>query len=635
MFEFDQVVCFDEPRPEMAFVGWACFDDRTPVSQVWLEADGIRTPCLMDFARPDVALMYEAPALARSGLLGRVAVTAAVTPVRLIGRRDGRDCELGVYRAEWRGKPLDAPVEPHDYAWWIRTCEKNLFWPLAELTARLRALERRPLFSIVLPTYDTRLYHLQRCIDSVTNQHYPDWELCITDDGSSQVAMREYLQARAARDPRVRVTFSAKNRGISHASNQSIGAARGDYIVLLDHDDEVHPHALTELAVCVNRHPDADLVYTDEDKIDQAGVRQQPAFKPDFDADLLRAFHYIGHLVAMRATLVRQVGGFRSDTDGAQDWDLILRVTSATDPARVHHVAKPLYHWRMHEESTALTLDAKPYAVRAWQRVLEHHLGPTPQGRVVQGLFLGSMRIVRPTPAETRIGVVYRARDGAHQSRALARCRIPAGTQFFESVLATVAPVGAPRRVVATTGDLQSDVLIVVSCPLDSVNHGFLQELAAQAMRDECGLVGATVVGVDSHTVTAGLACASDGTWLNPFAGLASHEFGYMGQARVVRRVAAVGPQVFAVRTSLLAAAGGVARLAEDSLEHLCEALVRQAHQSGRAVLHTPYAIATMRRIGRAYSPPYQPMAVAPALRLNPNVEAFSSVEAVLRTGVH
>ncbi len=152
---------------------------------------------------------------------------------------------------------------------------------------------------------------------------------------------------------------------------------------------------------CLNAYPDADLIYSDEDKIDQLGVRSWPAFKPEFDQDLLCAFNYLGHLVAMRTTLVRQVGGFRSDADGAQDWDLLLRVTSATEPDRIRHIPKPLYHWRMHEDSTAFSLDAKPYAIRAWKGVLERHLEICgTRARVREGLFLGSMRIVRRLPED-------------------------------------------------------------------------------------------------------------------------------------------------------------------------------------------------------------------------------------------
>jgi hypothetical protein len=184
-----------------------------------------------------------------------------------------------------------------------------------------------------------------------------------------------------------------------------------------------------------------------------------------------------------------------------------------------------------------------------------------------------------------------------------------------------------------TIDDLDSDVTIVINCGIDGVNHHFIEELSAQALRDECGIVGGTVAGADGKIVTAGLVCLSDGTVLNPFQGMDLRDPGYMGQAKVVRQVSAVAPHVFAVRTERLHDAGGLAGLTEDSLGLVCESLIKSAHAAGLKVLHTPYAIATLRRRGETYWPrqgdaPEKPM-------LNPNLETFSDVAAVLKAGLH
>ena len=393
MVTVDRVLSFNYPRRELALAGWSCLENRVPPDELWVEYDGVRVPALTGLPRPDVARSYNTLSLDRAGFLSRFPVSREETRVTFIARHEGLEHILGEFPVGWH-RPI-SPVESgqNDYATWLQTHESRLFWPTSEYEECLQALPWAPVVSVVLPTYNTQLYHLHRCIESVTAQLYPHWELCISDDASSDPRVRLYLEKRAASEPRIRLSFSTAQGGISTASNRSITTSTGDFIVLLDHDDELHPSALLEVVRCLNAHPSADLIYSDEDKIDQLGLRSYPAFKPEFDRDMLCAFNYLGHLVAMRTTLVRQVGGFRSDSDGAQDWDLLLRVTSATEPDRIRHIPKPLYHWRMHEDSTAFSLDAKPYAIRAWKGVLERHLKSATCATVRDGLFLGSMRV--------------------------------------------------------------------------------------------------------------------------------------------------------------------------------------------------------------------------------------------------
>ena len=630
----DRVHAFDTPRPELAVLGWAFLPDRTAADELWVECDGARTPCLAGLPRFDVARSYGTPALNYAGFLGRFPVGVNPAAVTVIASRRGASQIVGEFKAS-RRDPHGPPHHESDaYAEWLRHHEPTLFWPETEADARLRRLRSLPFISIILPTYNTHLYHLHRCIDSVVTQRYPYWELCVADDASPDQRVRAYLSERAASDPRIRLTLCGRNAGISAASNAALATATGDFVVLLDHDDELHPFALLEVVRCLNANPGTDLVYSDEDKIDQLGCRSEPAFKFDFDADMLRSYNYLGHLVALRAAVVREIGGFRSETDGAQDWDLLLRAMSASAAGRIQHIAKPLYHWRKHEDSTAQNLDAKPYAIRAWNVVLSRHMGTDDRVAVREGLFLGSMRLERRVPAGTRVSIVYRARDGAHQHRALQRSRASCSVRWFELVFTAVHDLGrTDRGALMTIDDLDSDVTIVVNCGIDVVNHHFIEELSAQALRDDCGIVGGTVVGADGKIVTAGLVCLNDGTLLNPFQGMDLRDPGYMGQAKVVRQVSSVAPHVFAIRTRRLDDAGGLASLAEDSLGLVCDSLIKSAHSAKLKVLHTPYAIATMRRRGETYCPrqgdaPEKPM-------LNPNLETFSDVAAILKAGLH
>jgi O-antigen biosynthesis protein len=635
MISIDRVVPFDYPCRELAIVGWCCFDDHTlpeESDEVWVKVAGQEAPCYLGVPRPDVALSLKAPALDRAGFFCRVPVPEAGAEIVLVARRNGDEREIDRFVPTW----TDADATPGsgitDYDTWLRQCEAALHWRPDDVQRQVRSLPHQPVVSVIVPTYNTHLYHLHRCIDSVVRQRYGRWELCITDDNSSDPRVREYLQRRAATEPRIRLQFGDRQGGISRASNQSIEQATGEFIVLLDHDDELHPAALLEVVRCLNAQPDTDLIYSDEDKIDQLGVRCYPSFKPRFDDDLVRGFDYLGHLVALRTALVRTLGGFRPEADGAQDWDLLLRLIASIDRRRIRHIAKPLYHWRMHQDSTALSLDAKPYAVRAWRSVLTRDLANEACG-IGDGLFLGSMRIVRTLSPDCRISIVYRASDGPHQRRALNRSRLPRETGFYELLLTALRPVDAPASApLMTPADLASDVTIVVNAKLESVNHHFLEELAAQAMRADCGIVGGTMLDAHGAVLTAGLVCLDDGTFVNPFAGMSLHDPGYMGQAQVVRRVATIAPHIFAFRTARLQDANGLTLLGEDSLTRLCETLVSSAHAQDLKVLHTPYAVATL----RSTSPyvPRQGQRPPQELLLNPNLQRFADVSAILKAGL-
>jgi hypothetical protein len=288
----------------------------------------------------------------------------------------------------------------------------------------------------------------------------------------------------------------------------------------------------------------------------------------------------------------------------------------------------------MHEDSTAFSLDAKPYVMRAWNIVMERHLGSVESCSVREGLFLGSMRVARELPDTTRVSILYRACDGAHQRRALKRTRTPRRLTFFEVVFSLIYDADRPdTSALMTVEDLESDVTIVVGCGIDGVNHHFLVELAAQALRDDCGIVGGTVLRPDGRILTAGLACLSDDTQINPFDGLAFKELGYMGLAKVVREVSSIGPQVFAFRTSRLLDVTGLAGISEDSLSDVCAALVRSAHAKRLKVLHTPYAVATMRTALKPYHP-RRCEATPRHLMVNRNLESFSDVTAILKAGI-
>ncbi len=230
----------------------------------------------------------------------------------------------------------------------------------------------RPLISLVVPVYDPALDGLRRCVNSVTRQIYPNWELCLVDDCSTREEIRELLRDVAASDPRIRCSFRDRNGHIAAATNDGIAMASGDYLAFLDHDDELTEDALYHVAKCMDAYPDVDLIYTDQDKMRDDYRRYEPFFKPDWSPVFLCGAMYLGHLLVARTELVRAVGGCDPAFNGVQDYELALRLSERA--ARIEHIARVCYHWRASEGSIALQIDAKPGIGALQQQAVQAHI---------------------------------------------------------------------------------------------------------------------------------------------------------------------------------------------------------------------------------------------------------------------
>jgi O-antigen biosynthesis protein len=228
-------------------------------------------------------------------------------------------------------------------------------------------------FSIIVPTYNTKAKHLVDCIESVISQNYPYWELCIADDASTSSEVRAVLNTYSLKDKRINVIYCSENGHISRASNAALSLAKFEWIALLDHDDVLAPFALKTIANCINTTPNVDFIYTDKDMLSETGTQRfAPLLKPQWSPEMLYSVNYLTHFNVMRTSIVRAVGGFHSETDGAQDWDIFFRVTEKSKV--ITHVPGIMYHWRTHENSTASGIDAKPYALAAQEKSINNHL---------------------------------------------------------------------------------------------------------------------------------------------------------------------------------------------------------------------------------------------------------------------
>ncbi|NUQ37640.1 MAG: glycosyltransferase [Caldilineales bacterium] len=239
-----------------------------------------------------------------------------------------------------------------------------------DIQRQIDQMVRPPLISVLVPVYNSRPGWLRACLDSVLAQLYPHWELCIADDASTDPQVRAILADYADRDVRVKVIYRPHNGHVAAATNSALALAAGEFVAFLDHDDLLAEHALYLVAAAVREHTDTALLYTDADRCDARGRRFAPAFKPDWSPDLLLAHNYINHLTVLRTELVRRVGGLRPGLEGAQDHDLLLRVSEQIPPAAIHHIPHVLYHWRAHAASLGRKQRARSAATTASRQVI-------------------------------------------------------------------------------------------------------------------------------------------------------------------------------------------------------------------------------------------------------------------------
>ena len=258
-----------------------------------------------------------------------------------------------------------------DYQVWI---SKNENWDVKAIQKEIQNFKYQPTISILMPVYNVEQNWLEKCIQSVQNQFYPNWELCMADDCSTDESVRPTLEKYAKSDERIKVVFRSENGHISRATNSALEIATGEFVALLDNDDELAPIAFYEVVKALNENPELDLIYSDEDKIDMQGNRFDPAFKPDWSPDLLLGTNYISHLGVYRRSIMNEIGGFRPGFEGSQDYDLVLRFTEKTTAQRIHHIPKVLYYWRILPTSTAADQSTKGYAFEAGLKAVQEAL---------------------------------------------------------------------------------------------------------------------------------------------------------------------------------------------------------------------------------------------------------------------
>jgi GT2 family glycosyltransferase len=494
------------------------------------------------------------------------------------------------------------------YLSWIDVVERPERERRVALRAAAAVAQGAPRFSIVTPTYDSPEGPLRACLESVLAQDYPHWELCLADDASPAPHVMRVLSEYAQRDARIRVTTRDRNGHISAASNSALALATGDFVALLDHDDLLAPDALGEVATEILAHPDAAIVYSDEDKVDESGRRFEPYFKPDWNPALLAAQNYVSHLGVYRTALVREVGGFREGVEGAQDWDLLLRCAERVAAGRIRHVARILYHWRAIPGSTARAMASKHYAASAQERVVADAFARRGVAvrirRTVQDTFLECDPVAVPLP---RVSLLFLGRPTARADA----WRAALGAALVDEHAVDVAPAtldGRPRALgreaaraigVAAAG-AGGEVLLFVDAGCGPPPAERVATWVAPAAQDGAGPVGALVM--DAHGDIAAGAFVLDPHTIATVAwhGEPAGSWGMMGRAVLVQNVAAVSIEAMAVRRDLWVRLGGLDDAAWAHRGYDVDFCLRAAEGGCRPVWHPGVLLSHVGTIGDA-----------------------------------
>lgn len=290
---------------------------------------------------------------------------------------------------------------------------RNEVLDIEAMTQEIATFHYQPKISIAMPVYNVEEKWLRLCIDSILNQVYTNWELCMADDASTDPNVKKILTEYQQLDERIRVVFREQNGHISEATNSALAIATGEFVALLDNDDELAINAFYEVVKVLNENPELDLIYSDEDKIDMDGNRSEPAFKPDWSPDLLLGTNYISHLGVYRRSILEEIGGFRKGYEGSQDYDLVLRFTEKTTKERIKHIPKVLYYWRMLPTSTAVDQGSKGYAFEAGLRAVQDALVRRGiNGHATHGAANGLYDVYYDIESEKLVSIIIPTKNG-------------------------------------------------------------------------------------------------------------------------------------------------------------------------------------------------------------------------------
>jgi GT2 family glycosyltransferase len=503
------------------------------------------------------------------------------------------------------------------YAHWISRYERLTRSDKHVIKQQIKAMSRRPRFSILLPAYESDPRWLRRALRSVRQQFYPEWELCLVDDASTKTEAGKITERYARRDSRIKIRRRETRGGIAATSNDALSLATGEFVALLDHDDTIAPEALYLAAVELETNPELQLIYTDEDKIDENEQRHSPYFKPEWNPDLFLAQNYVSHLTFIRRELVTQAGGFRSAFDGSQDYDLFLRCVAQLDESKIARIPRILYHWRALPQSTAASTSAKSYAhVAAVNAVQEYLDRKNIQASVEPREFEIYQRVRYPLPkTHPLVSIIIPSRD---QSTLLEKCieSILHKNEYanFEIIILENNSVEEQThelyrrlrndgriQIVEAGGEFnfsrlinlgasraRGQIFLLLNNDVEIINPDCVSELVTQVSRPEIGIAGARLW-YPNGTLQHGGVILGVGGVASHIDGIRRHEPGYFARQHLAQDFCAVTAACLMVRREVFEKVGGFDEAHLPVTFNDVDFCLR-ARAAGWRVLYTPYA---------------------------------------------
>ncbi len=499
------------------------------------------------------------------------------------------------------------PTSASIYHDWTSRCDTMDALTRETITRQIRCMTERPRIAVVMPVYNPPAELLRSSIESVRAQLWPEWQLCIADDASPAPHVLDVLEE-FKHDPRIRVIRRNENGHISAASNSALAMADAGWVALLDHDDLLPEHALYRVALEILAYPEAQVIYSDEDKIDGEGRRGSPYLKPDFDPDLLLGHNMVSHLGVYRRDLLEHLGGLRVGYEGSQDYDLALRAVASVGHGKVRHIPNVLYHWRQQTGGReSFSEAALSRCVATARQAIEEHLterGDTGARVVSAPGWPDWTRVVWPVPSPAPlVSIIYLVRQDQADMRVE---KLRAGTDYpnFEVVVplsdSSVGPCPGARWISVSGSShwsavvnqavtqAKGEIIVILGGDILPQETGWLRELVSQSLRPEIGAVGGKVISSKGRIRSAGFVLGQAGVATPAYHGASSGDPGYMGALALVRRVSAVGVMCLAMRRELFEGSGG---LAEGEIADFADIdLCLRLNAEGHATLYTPFA---------------------------------------------
>jgi GT2 family glycosyltransferase len=472
-----------------------------------------------------------------------------------------------------------------------------------------------PLISIVTPTYNTPEEFLIDMLESVLKQTYAKWELCLADGASQKNHVKDILETYSRKNRRIKVKFLSENKGIVGNSNEALALTTGEFIGLLDHDDILAPFALFEVVKHINDSVQVDYLYSDEDKISQDGlIRFAPHFKPDWSPDTLRSMNYPTHFSVFRKSLLDQIGGFREGFDGSQDYDLILRASEKAN--KIVHIPKVLYHWRVHERSTATNILSKGYAYDSAKKALQEHLNRTRlQGNVEGAELLGFYKVTYLIKKSPTVSIII---PNTNPVNNLERCVISilkkSHYRNFEILIveseSRKKEAWILHKKLAVTDRLRivewkqsvsysaiynfalnyakGEMLLFLHNDTRVITADWLERMLEHAIRKEVGTVGAKLYYSDYTIQHAGLIIGLCGPVGHAYKSFPGNSNGYMGRLKIIQNVSAVTAACLMIRKDVFQEVGGF----DDRFRFTFydADLCVKIREKGYVIVWTPYA---------------------------------------------